>query len=167
MRTCPRCEIPLEVARETFAEIDTCPSCAGAFFDPGEAGAVHSASAEPSLLLHERRAVLVRDSRLRCPAEHPGDGDGPAPTLRLYRVGDVEVDLCPACGGVWLDEGEGEAVAEAARAMAREARAAEERRAQTHAQVLAEAREEKGGSFLTLIVEAMRTARLRRRGAIV
>ena len=32
--------------------------------------------------------------------------------LDKARVGDVEVDLCPSCGGLWLDKGDVEVLAE-------------------------------------------------------
>lgn len=95
----------MQAKKLTFAEVDFCPDCGGAFFDPGEAMAVHSANAEPGWLIQQGRARRAGTSELACPAHE----DGPAMTV--YHVGDesdpVEIDYCHACGGAFLDMGEG------------------------------------------------------------
>lgn len=87
-----------------FATIDQCPKCGGAFFDPGEGVAVHGAEAEPSFLIAEGKARVVRTSDLRCPAHESG-----APLMEVHAIGEedaVEIDYCTACGGFFLDAGE-------------------------------------------------------------
>ncbi|HEY8428783.1 MAG TPA: zf-TFIIB domain-containing protein [Sandaracinaceae bacterium] len=120
MRRCPRCRVPMQARKVQFAEVDFCPDCGGAFFDPGEAMAVHSASAEPSWLIEDGKARRIGPSTLRCPAHARAiDGDDrgqqavddEAPAMTVYHVGDgpspVEIDYCEACGGAFLDFGEG------------------------------------------------------------
>lgn len=88
-----------------WAEIDSCPECGGAFFDPGEAVAVHSASAEPGWLIADGRAKKQGPSALSCPAHPEGV------LMDAYLVGEgervVEIDYCHTCGGAFLDIGEG------------------------------------------------------------
>jgi Zn-finger nucleic acid-binding protein len=80
--------------------IDQCPSCNGTWFDRRELGKVA-----------QERAIERR-------AHARAHGDG-APTIRCPRcsatcheawVGDVEIDVCGDCGGVWLDAFEVESV---------------------------------------------------------
>lgn len=111
----------METHRREFAEIDLCPRCGGAFFDPGEGVAVHGAAAEPSWLVEDGEAVKKGRAQVRCPAhavqtasdyrESPKAMPAPdAPWMDLWVIGDgeaaVEVDLCPTCGGFFLDPGE-------------------------------------------------------------
>ena len=112
----------MRVHRKTFAEVDVCPTCEGIFFDPGEALAELGPEAEVSFLVEEGRARRLRPSILKCPAHAAPVGEGAfrsaapaqAPTFVVYAVGteerSVEVDVCPRCGGFWLDAGEGEAL---------------------------------------------------------
>ncbi len=112
----------MDVHRRQFAEIDVCPRCGGAFFDAGEGASVHGAAAEVRWLVDDARATRQGRAEVRCPAhavETASDyRDVPkampaadAPWMDLYLVGDaelaVEVDLCPTCGGFFLDAGEG------------------------------------------------------------
>lgn len=110
----------MQARKLQFAEVDFCPDCGGAFFDPGEAMAVHSTDAEPAWLIEEGRAHRVGPSELRCPAHavtvdagYRGQqiDDESAPLMTVYHVGDaakpVEIDYCHACGGAFLDIGEG------------------------------------------------------------
>lgn len=109
-RLCPKCSVPFQVTRQTFAEIDTCPQCGGAFFDPGEGASTHGAAGEASFLVRDGRARIVRISPFACPnAAHE-----PTP-MQVYAVGfgesAIEVDYCPRCAGFFLDRGEGAALA--------------------------------------------------------
>jgi len=112
----------MEAHARQFAEIDVCPRCGGAFFDAGEGVAVHGPAAEPRWLIEDGEAVRQGRAEIRCPAhavETAGDyrdaprslPSGDAPWMDLYLIGDgeaaVEVDLCPTCGGFFLDPGEG------------------------------------------------------------
>lgn len=122
----------MQARKLQFAEVDFCPDCGGAFFDPGEAMAVHSPHAEPAWLIGEGKARRQGTSELRCPAharsidaDYRGQQviDDDAPAMVVYLVGDgprpVEIDYCEACGGAFLDIGEGGALTDAVLSMER------------------------------------------------
>lgn len=125
----------MEIHQREFAEIDVCPKCGGAFFDAGEGASVHGASAEAGWLANDGLATKQGRSAIRCPAHAVETAQdyraqpktmpaADAPFMDLYLVGDgevaVEVDLCPECGGFFLDPGEGIALLELAGAVSEE-----------------------------------------------
>lgn len=109
-RNCPKCSVPFQVTRHTFAEIDTCPQCGGAFFDPGEGASTHGAAGEASFLVRDGRAQIVRVSPYAC----PNTSHEPM-AMQVYAVGfgenAIEIDYCVRCAGFFLDRGEGAALA--------------------------------------------------------
>ena len=110
MRACPKCQVPFQSTRRTFAEIDVCPQCAGVFLDPGEGVSTHGADSEAAFLVRDGRARIVRSSPYACPsASHEPTG------MQVYAVGfgetAIEIDYCPRCTGFFLDHGEGAALA--------------------------------------------------------
>ncbi len=110
MRQCPRCNVPFEAQRRTFAEIDTCPSCKGTFLDPGEGITALGHHDDLRAVVDRGDARLMGSSQIGCPSGH-----GP---MTLYRFGGdadgsaVDVDVCNACGGAFFDAGETEIIAE-------------------------------------------------------
>ncbi len=108
MRQCPRCSVPFQSQRRTFAEIDTCPQCGGTFLDPGEGITALGHHDDLRAVVDRGDAMLVGHSTLGCPTGH-----GP---MTVYRFGDaaqpVEIDVCNTCGGAFFDAGETEIIAE-------------------------------------------------------
>jgi Zn-finger nucleic acid-binding protein len=106
MRQCPRCNVPFEPQRRTFAEIDTCPQCAGTFLDPGEGVTALGHHDDLRAVVDRGDAKLMGSSQLGCPTGH-----GP---MTVYRFGDaespVDVDVCNTCGGAFFDAGETEII---------------------------------------------------------
>jgi Zn-finger nucleic acid-binding protein len=100
---CPRdgAEATLETAsgpRRHF-HLDVCPKCGGAFFDKGE---ITKISGDPEF---ERKIVdyAAGPSELTCPRCGREMAKRP--------VGDVTLDVCRKCRGVWVDSGELETAA--------------------------------------------------------
>lgn len=100
--SCPRCQAKLterrirpEGAPEQVA-VDLCASCGGLWLDRGEAEAIC-----PTVAYLERRHVeislvgQIRGGIMKCPR------CGGMPYQ--FPLGDMEVDYCSGCGGVWLD----------------------------------------------------------------
>ncbi|MCB9612061.1 MAG: zf-TFIIB domain-containing protein [Sandaracinus sp.] len=113
MRSCPRCHQPFTVQQDRGLEIDLCSRCGGVFLDPGETEA-RGVSLD-RLFEVDPGAVKDLGASLRpCPSHG-------LPMRRLHvgsRVGAVEVERAPCCGGVFFDPGEESALAAAVRAAA-------------------------------------------------
>jgi Zn-finger nucleic acid-binding protein len=102
---CPKCDQSLQAHKVEGQQIDRCPQCKGKWFQQGELQTAKDAAA-PDLrwldfeiwkhLDHYRFSVL----NVTCP-------QCIIPMLAItYGATDVELDYCPKCQGVWLDEGE-------------------------------------------------------------
>lgn len=105
---CPSCRKVLlkpQVDRETKLEIDACPKCYGMWFDPNELGKFfQSEKLKKKFFLPEdvapKQSVgYTISTRARvCPRCKKG--------MKEKLFGDVSVDVCEECQGIWLDEGE-------------------------------------------------------------
>jgi len=103
MLRCPADSHPLVSHAQGAASFAVCGECAGVWID-GETLA-RSAPEADALPLSSRRPRGVALRR-------PGDRGCPscARGLAGERVEGIEIDRCTACGGVWLDAGEYDAV---------------------------------------------------------
>lgn len=101
---CPRCGIPLRWIKVHHLGpdviIDVCKRCGGSWYDSDE------------LIVHihdehmRRRLTSFPEIGEESPIACPRCGS----LMRLRHEGDVEVDVCTECQGVWLDLGEREAL---------------------------------------------------------
>jgi hypothetical protein len=102
---CLSCEGELRQLQAGQTRIEQCAGCGGTWLDRGELDAIVDSKDDDvrweDLDLwgkaFDLSAVL---SHRVCP-----NGHGHLATLR-YGESDIEVDVCPTCGGVWLDAGE-------------------------------------------------------------
>ena len=85
------------VERERI-ELDSCPSCAGVWFDSEEREALFRASGMGAVPLASAAPSKTREKKRRCPRCRKK-------MLKLDSRG-VIVDSCPAGDGLWLDGGE-------------------------------------------------------------
>ena len=115
-RFCPRCDDELEGQNVTHREdgkttifvIDSCPRCRGVFYDDGEFRRAGNLNDDSWKAFVQRMALTRHDSENGLPLQCPGC-DGPMTTYRIAnRVEFCLIDHCPACKGVWLDDGEAE-----------------------------------------------------------
>lgn len=81
---CPRCEQILTPTSDGF----NCPGCGGQF--------VARAAISPTLLTDPERPST--DQSINC--------NGCGSPMQLQLLGTTEIDVCPQCHGIWLDEGE-------------------------------------------------------------
>ena len=105
----------MEKRRARGVLLDYCPSCSAIWLDGGELDALRTgpARSESELAEQEReesaheegRAVTVSSLCPRCQRR-----------MRIAFFGDVEVNRCDGCGGLYFDEGELPAVLAAQRA---------------------------------------------------
>ncbi len=104
---CPACGNVLQEMTVDEITVDVCNGgCAGIWFDNFELKKVdeaHESAGESLLDLDRDESVTVDHSQRRnCP--HCGDQIMMRHFFTVKR--EVEVDECPACGGMWLDQGE-------------------------------------------------------------
>ena len=127
MRLCPRDDTQLHEQRAGRVNVDVCPQCHGTFLDGIELKRVLG---DQDLTLALASATGGKQSPVDCPAC--------GSPMFLDRVGDVELDHCKECLGLWLDAGEVERLA--ARALALAARAAQVHLEETLADMATELR---------------------------
>ncbi len=99
---CPKCRVE-EMTVESFQgiEIDRCPTCKGIFLDRGEIRALIAKKmgnvadtlffSHTSDMMDDVAGVCTRCNKQMGPVNGPGD---------------IKVDACPQCGGLFLDQGE-------------------------------------------------------------
>ena len=101
---CPACpETSLHHLRAGELEIDLCPHCQGLWFDAEELR-----RSLPDAELARQIAHYAQTSPAGAPILGSGERDCPRCRVRLREtpVGQVPVDYCPRCRGIWLDHGE-------------------------------------------------------------
>ena len=100
-RRCPRCpEAGLQLTDFVVEQVDACPGCGGMFFDHGELENLNLLVSdffsvkldEPEI---ENLPAKERDFKPACP--------GCSTEMLPHQVGQVWVDDCPQCRGIWLD----------------------------------------------------------------
>jgi Zn-finger nucleic acid-binding protein len=102
---CPRCRTALAARSIEGIEIDECRACQGIWFDADELRRVKDVT-DPDLkwmdvdLWQHPDRFGASDTQTVCPK-----CAAPLATVG-YEGTDVEIDLCPACRGIWLDSGE-------------------------------------------------------------
>ena len=79
--------------------LGVCPRCGGAFFDRGVIAKI-SGDHEMERMIVEYAAGASGLACPRCGRE-----------MAIRPVGDITLDVCPSCRGVWVDSGELEAAA--------------------------------------------------------
>ena len=99
-RDCPHCFVGLGkefIQKGLWAvELDTCSSCKGLYLDKGEL--LKLTSNRPLHNLTTKYLGVDSDSKLLCP--------GCGSIMDMEPVGEVEIDVCLQCNGVWLDSEE-------------------------------------------------------------
>ncbi|MEM6902630.1 MAG: zf-TFIIB domain-containing protein [Pseudomonadota bacterium] len=90
--------------------VDQCPVCQGIFCDRGELETIINKAARPLAAMRSKRKqltqIVIKNQAMTkattgyrpCPADSVG--------MEHYERFGVAVDICPMCGGVWLDHGE-------------------------------------------------------------
>ncbi|GAG56919.1 unnamed protein product [marine sediment metagenome] len=97
---CHRCWVEMKKEEiKTFGPniiIDVCPKCNGIWLDKGELGK----------LLEDRKLTNYLTKHIGTKSRSPMVCPRCGMTMDIEKAGDIEVDVCLTCGGVWLDEGE-------------------------------------------------------------
>jgi Zn-finger nucleic acid-binding protein len=108
---CPRCATSLSTVRVGSLETDICRNCAGIWFDRFELSQVDEAHELLGELLIDElvphdRLLIATSARLHCPK----DTDVVMMRRPFSPQQQIMIDECPACGGVWLDADELDAI---------------------------------------------------------
>src|SRR5689334_4834511 len=102
--TCVKCTSVLDRATFEGLEVDLCPRCGGLWLDRGE---ITRAARLPDGELSRLRELLEQSDG---PPPLPTDDKVPCPacdgTLTEVLLGNVHVDYCSSCHGIFLDRGE-------------------------------------------------------------
>jgi Zn-finger nucleic acid-binding protein len=102
---CPTCALDLEVRLAGPIEVDECSRCGGAWFEDDELRKAKDAW-DPDLkwmdfeLWSDWDSLDLKPKDLKCPSCDRGL------VAVLYADKGIEVDCCPSCRGIWLEDGE-------------------------------------------------------------
>ena len=120
---CVKCNSVLDRATFQGLEVDLCPKCGGLWLDRGE---ITRAAKLPEAEL-DRLRVLLRGAKGPPPVPTENVAHCPAcpGNLAEMLLGNVHVDYCSKCHGIFLDRGELTAAIEAVRAKSRQTSAHE------------------------------------------
>lgn len=94
---CPVCNKSMIILEYDQIEIDYCPSCAGCWLDQGELELMLEAS---DGMFDLSKFKSAPKGKRRCPRCHK------KLKVDFFPGTEVEVDICPNDGGIWLDKGE-------------------------------------------------------------
>ncbi|MCJ8344874.1 zf-TFIIB domain-containing protein [bacterium] len=105
MRECPECNVDLIEKNLGDCLIDYCKKCHGYFFDSKELEKVSTNQRSQQVLSSASQKQKEIQRRVRnCPACNF--------KMSIKEKGDVEIDRCLSCGGIWLDGGEFEKISQ-------------------------------------------------------
>lgn len=102
---CPDCLKPLAPLAHFGVTLDSCPMCAGIWFDQGELGRLQHAGGQALIQIDE--SVVPEIHR----KEEPSRRDCPSclkPLDRFHYLynSPIELDACGECGGFWVEDRE-------------------------------------------------------------
>ena len=107
--TCVKCQSVLTRSRFGSVEVDLCPGCGGLWLDHGE---IERLGQGPRIALQVLRGAL-RGGSESPPSEDTANCPACPGKLREVTLGQVPVDYCGSCRGLFLDKGELDAALEA------------------------------------------------------
>ena len=109
---CPRDGTTLQRVEILEVELDKCHKCDGLWLDPGELKRLRDAKIEGIEEVIEKKygdpefEEGAPEGYMRCPK----CDDGRLIRFFYYYVNPIQVDRCDTCKGIWLDDGELDAI---------------------------------------------------------
>jgi Zn-finger nucleic acid-binding protein len=94
---CPVCKKSMIILEYSDVKIDYCPSCEGCWLDQGELELILESSEKLYDLSVFRSSPKGKRRCPRCHKKMRAD---------LFPHTNIQVDICPHDGGIWLDRGE-------------------------------------------------------------
>ncbi len=105
-RNCPVCLTGLAPLKVGSVTVDRCPECAGVWFDAGEMNALARAGGRAlTAVEHAAESRPGHAVHLHADRNCPECGVGLRPFAYPWAP-EVRLDGCPACKGIWFDDGE-------------------------------------------------------------
>ena len=103
-RVCPRCtDAPLTEIDYAPVKVDVCDGCGGIYFDAGEMQDLNQ-------LVDDFFDVKLKELEIANVPNHARDFKPTCPScsteMKPHQIGQVWVEQCPNCKGLWLDQGE-------------------------------------------------------------
>ena len=103
-RVCPRCtDAPLTEIDFVYEKVDVCDGCGGIYFDAGEMRDLNQ-------LVDDFFDVKLSELEIANVPDHERDFKPACPSclaeMKPHQIGQVWVDQCPKCEGLWLDQSE-------------------------------------------------------------
>ncbi len=108
---CPKCGVKLKEFSSGSLKLDKCELCHGIWFDKNELKKVIDKRDKDLDWVHldlwnKKEKLIAKGGKRICPFCKK------ALSILQYNRSGVEVDICAACGGIWLDKGEMEKIVE-------------------------------------------------------
>ena len=103
--TCVKCGAEMSKRSERGVLLDHCGACSGIWLDAGELERLQLGRPRHAAELHRERREEAARERGRA-VQVTGLCPHCARPLEVELVARVEVDRCPACGGIFFDDGE-------------------------------------------------------------
>src|SRR5688572_25902416 len=109
---CLKCTSVLDKTRIDEVELDHCPACGGLWLDHGE---IERLSRKMAADIDRLRRLLAPE---KGPPAIPSEVQGSCPSCQMSGVqevalGNIHIDFCPRCKGLFLDRGEIDAAIDA------------------------------------------------------
>lgn len=101
---CPACGVELKRIEHAGAHLDTCPDCAGIWFDEDEILQVQAV--QDGLRSLDEKVQPSGFERVEGPYRLCPVCNWPLVKYRYLYTSNVELDGCEKCGGCWVDNGE-------------------------------------------------------------
>ncbi|MGE5329342.1 MAG: zf-TFIIB domain-containing protein [Deltaproteobacteria bacterium] len=105
---CPKCNSSLKTAEIENISVEICPSCDGLWLDKIELAKIVDfdfnllkKSEIASTLDKDKQIDVTENKIIKC----PNCSSQMISTNSLFNA-DTNIDICPACNGTWLDDGE-------------------------------------------------------------
>jgi Zn-finger nucleic acid-binding protein len=102
---CPICQQPLVIIEYQDVELDTCPDCAGLWFDAQELQQLFEITGVPEQF-HDLEQQLERLPHAGPRRTCPRCRDKLVPVRATSPEGELILDECPREDGLWFDHGE-------------------------------------------------------------
>lgn len=105
---CLKCTSVLDKSRVDDIEVDHCPACGGLWLDHGE---IERLSRKMASDIDRLRRLLTGIEVMSGPPAVPSEVQGACPACQAQSVkevglGNIRVDFCTRCKGLFLDRGE-------------------------------------------------------------